>query len=171
MASSMTRHLYTYVTLALVSLAIPLRAAGRPHAGRDSQGTVVWTNDELDKLHTLDLISIVGRTHNEELTSASPSEPYLKTQDPNWYAAQAENLRDDLERRRTRLQEYRQALDNARSQGRTAGGLNLDQDDVAITPDAGVAILQQRVNEAQTRLDALEDLARHNGIPPGTLRG
>jgi hypothetical protein len=27
------------------------------------------------------------------------------------------------------------------------------------------------VHEIQGELDELEDLARHNGIPPGTLRG
>lgn len=38
-------------------------------------------------------------------------------------------------------------------------------------PDAGIEILQRRVHETQNELDALEDLVRHNGIPPGTLRG
>jgi hypothetical protein len=39
-----------------------------------------------------------------------------------------------------------------------------------VTPEAGVEILQQRVSETQLELDALEDLARRNDIPPGTLR-
>jgi hypothetical protein len=43
--------------------------------------------------------------------------------------------------------------------------------DVGITPDAGIEILQQQVNQTQMELDGLEDLARHHGIPPGTLRG
>jgi hypothetical protein len=51
------------------------------------------------------------------------------------------------------------------------GGINLDQGDIGITLEAGIEILQRRVREAQSELDALEDLARHNGIPPGTLRG
>jgi hypothetical protein len=50
-------------------------------------------------------------------------------------------------------------------------GINFDQGDIGITPDAGVEILQRRVQETQSEIDALEDLARHNGIPPGTLRG
>ena len=40
-----------------------------------------------------------------------------------------------------------------------------------ITPEAAIDILQQRVNEAQTELAELEDLARQNDIPPGALRG
>lgn len=51
------------------------------------------------------------------------------------------------------------------------GGINLDDGDIGITPEAGIEFLQQRVNETQTELDALEDLARRNDIPPGTLRG
>jgi hypothetical protein len=34
----------------------PLRAANKPRAGMDSQNPVVWTNDNLERLHGLDLI-------------------------------------------------------------------------------------------------------------------
>jgi len=48
---------------------------------------------------------------------------------------------------------------------------NVDEGDIGITPEAGIEFLQQRLNEAQMGLDALEDLARRNDISPGTLRG
>jgi hypothetical protein len=166
----MIRHLCISVCLALVSAAIPLRAANRPHAGTDSQTTVVWTNDDLEKLHSLGLISI-GRTDEERPASASVLAPYVKTQDAGWYSEQAAKLRDELERRQAQLGRYRQALEDAQSLRVTTGGMNLDEGDIAITPEAGIEILQQRVNEVQTELDALEDLARRNDIPPGTLRG
>ncbi len=51
------------------------------------------------------------------------------------------------------------------------GGINLDDGDIGITPEAGIEILGRRVSEAHTELDALEDMARRNDIPPGTLRG
>jgi hypothetical protein len=41
----------------------------------------------------------------------------------------------------------------------------------SITPEAGIAIVEQRAEQAHTGLYALEDLARHHGIPPGMLRG
>ena len=170
MAPRMTRHLYTALTLGLISVALPLRAANRPHARTDGQNTVVWTTDDLEKLHALGLISIVGRTHKERPTSPSAPGPYVRIQDPDWYAAQAANLRDELERRQAQLREYRQALEDARSLRKTTSGINLDEGDVGITPQAGIEILQRRANEAQTELDALEDLARRHGIPPGTLR-
>jgi len=167
----MIRHLCISVCLALVSAAIPLRAANRPHAGTDSQTTVVWTNDDLEKLHSLGLISIVGRTDEERPTSASVLAPYVKTQDPEWYAEQAAKLRDELEHRQAQLRGYQQALEDAQSLRKTTGGINLDAGDVGITPQAGIEILQRRVHETQTELGALEDLGRRHDIPPGTLRG
>jgi len=167
----MIGHLCISVCLAVVSAAIPLRAANRPHAGTDSQNPMVWTNDDLEKLHSLGLISIVGRIDEERPTSAPVLSPYVKTQDPEWYAERAAKLRDELERRRAQLREYRRALEDARSLRKTTGGINLDDGDIGITPQAGIEILQQRVNEAQAELDALQDLARRDDIPPGTVRG
>jgi len=167
----MTRHLCISVCLALVSAAIPMRAANKPRAGTDSRNPVVWTNDDLEKLHSLGLISIVGRMDEEPLTSASAPAPYVETQDPEWYAEQAAQLRDELERRRAQLHEYQKALEDARSLRETTGGINVDEGDIGITPEAGIEFLQQRLNEAQMGLDALEDLARRNDISPGTLRG
>jgi hypothetical protein len=159
------------ISVTLSTLAIPVRAANKPRTGTDSQNTVVWTNDDLERLHVPGLISIVGRIDEERPTSASAPGPYVRTQDPAWYAEQAAKLRDELERRRAQLGEYRQALEDARSLRKTTGGVNLDEGDIGITPEAGIEILQQRVSETQTELDSLEDLARRNDIPPGTLRG
>ncbi len=157
----MIRYMYA-VTLGLILVAIPLRAANRPHAGTDRQNKMVWTNDDLDKLHDLGLISIVGQEDNERPTWAPANAPYSKTQDPEWYAEQAARLRDELERRRAQLDGYRQAIEDARSLKTMTGGINLDGGDIGITPEAG---------EAQREFDALEDLARRNDISPGTLRG
>ena len=159
------------ISVTLSTLAIPSRAANRPHAGTDSQNPVVWTNDDLARLHSLGLISIVGQIDEEKSKSASLPVLYVRTQDPKWYAEQAARLRDELERRRAQLGGYRQALEDTRSLRKTTGGVNLDDGDVGITPEAGIEILQERVSETQTELDALEDLARRNDIPPGTLRG
>src|SRR6266852_253758 len=111
----MVRYLYAAVTLGLISVAIPLRAANLPHAGTDSQNAVVWTNDGLERLHDLGLICIVGRMNDETPKSASLPGPYVKTQDPEWYAEQAAKLRDELERRKAQLGGYRQAIEDARS--------------------------------------------------------
>ena len=159
------------ISMTLSTLAIPLRAANRPRAGMDSQNTVVWTNDDLERLHVPGLISIVGRMNEETPKSASLPLPYVKTQDPEWYAKQAAKLRDELERRQNQLRDYRQAIDDVRNLRNTTRGINLDEGDIAITPEVGIEILERHVNEVQTELNALEDLARRHDIPPGTLRG
>jgi hypothetical protein len=159
------------ISVTLSTLAIPVRAANQPRAGTDSQNTVVWTNDDLERLHVPGLISIVGQMNDEARESASAPEPYERTQDPAWYAEQAARLRDELGRRKAQLDGYRQAIEDARSLKTTTGGINLDDGDIWITPEAGIEILQQRVSETHSELDTLEDLARHNEIPPGVLRG
>jgi len=159
------------LSVTLCTLAIPLRAANKPRAGTDSQKIKVWTNDDLEKLHAAGLISIVGRVDEGMSVSESAPRDYEVTQDPQWYAEQAARLRDELEYRQAQLREYRQALDDARSLKESTGGINLVGEDFAVTPEAGIEILQQRVNEAQAELGDLEDLARRNDIEPGTLRG
>jgi hypothetical protein len=171
MVTNMNRNVYAAVTLGLISVAIPLRAANGPHAGTDRQSKVVWTNDDLDNLHGLGLISIIGRDDDEKPISAPVPALYAKNQDPEWYAEQAGKLRDELEFRQAQLRDYQQALDDARNLGKSTGGINLVEEDFATTPDAGVEILQQRVSETQSEFGELEDLARRNYIETGTLRG
>jgi hypothetical protein len=167
----MAGYSYAAVALGLISVAIPLRAANGPHAGTDRQNKVVWTNDDLDKRHDLGLISIVGRADDEKPAWGPAPVQYVRAQDPEWYAEKAAKLRDELAYRQAQLRDYQQAIEDARSLKESTGGIDLVGEDFAITPEAGIEILQQRVNEAQTELGALEDLARRNDIEPGTLRG
>jgi hypothetical protein len=170
----MNRHL-TFslaISMTLSALAIPLRAANKPRAGKTEETTVLWTNEGLEKLRPLGFISIVGQPNtSQDSTAAVLPRLYVKTQDPEWYAEQAASLRDELERRQTQLSKYLQALEDARSLKETTGGINLDGGDVSITPEAGIETLRERVSETQSKLDDLEDLARRNDIEPGTLRG
>jgi hypothetical protein len=166
----MIRYWYA-VTLGFVAVAIPLRAANRPHVGTDSQNGMVWTNEDLERLHHLGLISIVGQIDQEELKPVTARSEYVKIQDPEWYAEESARLRDELERRRAELDRYRRAIDDARSLETATSGIDLNGGDVGITPQAGIENLQQRVSETETQLDGLEDLARRNDMLPGLLRG
>src|SRR3979490_1489041 len=125
------------ISMTLSTLAIPLRAAIRPRAGMDSQNTVVWTNDDLERLHALGLISVVGRMNEETPKSAPTPEPYVKTREAEWYAKQAAKLRDELERRQNQLRDYRQAIDDVRNLRNTTGGINLDEGHMPIIPEVG----------------------------------
>src|SRR5260370_40333952 len=148
----MTRYLYTAVTLWPISVAIPLRAANRPHAGTDSQSRPVWTNDDLERLHDLGLICIVGPMNEETPKLASPPQPYVKTQHPERYAEQAARLRDELDRRKAQLGGYRQPIEDARRLKTMPGGMNLEDDESGITPESGIGLLPQRGNEAHAEL-------------------
>jgi hypothetical protein len=160
------------VSVTLSTLAIPLRAANKPRGGNMEKTTSVWTNEHLERLRAPGLISIVGQPATVEDTSpaATPS-PDVAIHDSEWYAEEAAALRGELERRQARLDEYRQTIEDARSLKTTTGGINLEEGDIGITPEAGVEILQRRVTEVQEKLGDLEDLARRNDIEPGTLRG
>ena len=160
------------VSMTITTLAIPARAANQPRAGKMPRTAVVWTNQDLKRLTSPGLISIVGQPALvQDATAEALASPYVKTQDPEWYAERATMLLDELKRSQAQLQEYRQALDDARSLRQMTGGINLDAGDVGITPEAGIEFLQRRVQEAQTKFDELEDLARRHAIPPGSLRG
>jgi hypothetical protein len=167
----MTRSVCAAVSLGFILAATPLRGADHPHAGADPRSKVIWTNEDLEKLHAPGLISIVGQEDGEKPAPSTAPAPYLRTQDPNWYAARAADIHDELEFRQAQLREYRQALDDARSLEQSTEGVDLVDEDFAMTPETGMDILEQRVNETQSRLDALGDLARRNDIPPGMLRG
>src|ERR1700693_51871 len=121
----MNRYLYV-VTLGFVAAAIPLRAANSPHVRTDSQNGMVWTNDDLERLHSLGLISIVGQIDQEESKPVTARSEYVKTQDPEWYAEESARLRDELERRLAELDGYRRAIEDARSLKTATSGIEVN---------------------------------------------
>jgi hypothetical protein len=169
--AKMTRSLAVSLVLALFPAVRPSHAAKKPHARGAEEGALVWTNGDLERLRGVGLISVVGQVSEEATAGAAEPSPHVRTQDPEWYAEQASKLRAELKNRETTLQHYRQALEGVRNLQTMTDGINLDWGDIGITPDASIEILQRRVVEIQSELDALEDMARNNGIPQGTLRG
>jgi hypothetical protein len=169
------------LALAILALATAFtsRAAEKPRPAQAQQNRPqkVWTNDDMDQLRARGLISIVGQEVRQaapqpELATAESSSPVYasRLQDPEWYAQKAADLQAELDKNMEDLHQARTALALA-ANGKTQPGINLDQNNVGITPDAGIAILEARVNEVQGQLDELSDLARRNDIPPGVLRG
>lgn len=171
MRPGMTRQFCTALSLVLFGIGSPLRAANKSVAKESSETKIVWTNDDLERLRAKGFISIIGRVPEEPTESVQPDAGYTPNEDPRWYAAQATKLQSQLERRQRELQRYREALQDARDLKTTTGGINLVQGDIGITPQAAVEILEGRVQETKSKLDELEDLARHKDIPPGILRG
>jgi hypothetical protein len=162
-----------------VLIACSLQAAEKPRTaqGNPNQPKKVWTNDDMNQLRVRGLISIVGQEAAETATQApaAPTEATLlvyasRLDDPAWYADQAADLQAELDKREAALRAQLEAIAQA-SKRITEPGLALDKDSAGVTPAAGVANLQAQVQEVQSQLDELSDLARQHDIPPGKLRG
>ena len=174
--------IYVFPIAAVLALAaaFPSRAAEKPHPaqGNQNQPTKVWTNDDMDELRARGLISIVGPEVNEAAappaSATAPSEPSFpvynsRLEDPEWYAEKAADLQAELDQREAALQQEQMALALAADRI-TQPGVALDEPTIGVTPQAALAILEAQVNEVQSQLDELSDLARQHDIPPGVLR-
>src|SRR5260370_5180993 len=113
------------ISMTLSTLAIPMRAENKPRGGRLKKNSVLGTNEDLEKLRPLGLISIVGQPNTaEDSPPAAMSPPYAKTRDPEWYAKQAAKLRGELEYRQAQLCQYPQAPEETPKLKKTTSGNN-----------------------------------------------
>ena len=167
------------VTLALL-VACSSQAAEKPRSAQSNQNQPkkVWTNDDMEELSARGLISIVGQESPAPATrkpagsaESGPAFPVYESRldDPEWYADQAANLQAELDKRMADLQQQQEALAAVKDRI-TQPGLALDKPDAGVTPAAGLANLEAQVQETQSQLDELSDLARQHNIPPGVLR-
>jgi hypothetical protein len=174
----MRNHIFPLAAVLALSMACSAHAAGKPRPAKDTQTqpTKIWTNDDMDLLSRFSLISVVRQ---EKAQTATPPAAPAKTifpvyasrlDDPTWYAAQAAALQAELDQREADLQEQQTAIAQAANRI-TTPGVSLTEKDAGVTPAAGLAILQALVQETQTKLDDLADVARQHSILPGALRG
>src|SRR5229473_22251 len=149
----------------------------RPAQGNQNQPKKVWTNDDMDQLRARGLISIVGPEGTEPAAQApaAPAETTFpvyasRLDDPEWYADKAADLQAELDKREAALREQLTAIAQAADRI-TQPGLALDKDNAGVTPAAGVANLQAQMQEVQSQINELGDLARQHNIAPGVLHG
>jgi hypothetical protein len=131
----------------------------------------------MDQLRARGLISIVGQEAAVATTQApaAPAETAFRAfasrlDDPIWYAETAADLQAALDKRQAALLQQQAAIAQAADRI-TQPGLALDKGSPGMTPAEGLANLQAQVQEVQSQLDELSDLARQHDIPPGILRG
>src|SRR5580693_3097237 len=164
---------YTFPFAAALALLIACSSQAaekpRPAQGNQNQPKKVWTNEDMDQLRARGLISIAGQEPAPPATqapaaSAETTFPIYESRldDPDWYADRAADLQAQLDKRLADLQQQQEALALAKDRI-TEPGLALDKDNAGVTPAAGLANLQAQVQETQSQLDELSDLARqHN---------
>jgi hypothetical protein len=161
------------------------QAAEKPRSPQANQNhpKKVWTNEDLDQLRPRGLISIVGQQENTSsarTASSTAQAPTATTEttfpiyasrldDPRWYANESANLQAELATRKAALRQQQAAIVMAKDRA-TQPGLAVDKGDAGVTPAAGIANLEAKVQEVQSQLDELGDLARQHGIEPGVLR-
>ena len=176
----MRNHPFPLAAVLALLIACSSQAAEkpRPAQGNQKQPKKVWTNDDMDQLRSRGLISIVGQEPAETAvqTPAAPTEPTFpvyatRLDDPEWYANQVADLQAELDKREAALLQQQAAIAQAVSKRITQPGLALDKDGPGMTPAEGLANLEAQVQEVQSQLDELSDLARQHDIPPGALRG
>jgi hypothetical protein len=139
-------------------------------AAKTADTTRVWTNADIAKLPDPG-ISLIGPEPVTGVEAAPNQEPYDRTKDPYWYADEAARLQAELAQREAALQQYVEAIEDARNRRNTESGIALNQGDAGITLQSGIENLQSQVREVQEQLEELADLARRNGIVPGVVWG
>lgn len=168
-----TTHVWTNADLANLPDPSTVRgAAGGAQTAADTakaaDTTHLWTNADLANLPDPG-ISLIGPEPVTGVEAAPTEEPYDRTKDPYWYADEASRLQAELAQRETALQQYVEAIEDARNRRNTESGIALDQGNAGITLQSGIENLQSQVREVQEQLAELADLARRNGIVPGVV--
>ncbi len=183
--------LRSFFRRALPALAITVLAAFTSPAGLRAQApnappapndaaTKVWTNDDLRALEHAPLsfesvtVSSIPGAHAPGSAAPLQAKPVLlktpktpKTEDPGWYRAQLAPLRAEAAQIEAKLRHIRAQLASGRG---GTNALNMVEDPEGVSPKSAIEVLEQRRKAALAKIDALEDLAQRNGIPPGELR-
>lgn len=155
-----------------VSNPAPVPAA-KPRADETKK---VYTNDDFGWYSpSASSVSSAPASQSDQATAASTDEsaesgsdfvPPDPHQDPQWYAQQVTAIESDLaavESRETALQQFRDTSTGLPT------GLNISEPTEGVNTDDYIAQLDSHRQDLEQQLDALSDLARENGLPPGTV--
>lgn len=153
-------------------------ATSRPPAKPVPDTPKVYTNDDIGWFNptasdagasrptqAAAAVSAASGTGDGAPSSTQPA-PIDPQKDPQWYAIQIASLDEALaaiQSKEDQLKQFR-----ATSTGLPTG-LDLNAPCEGITTDNLIAQLQSRREQIEQQLDDLADLARVNGLPPGTV--
>ena len=92
---------------------------------------------------------------------------YSRFRDAEWYARQIQPLHDEIAKIDTDLKTL---LESRKSGKGATDAIALDQEPEGVNPEGQIYVLRKRRGELLRQIDALEEQARHNAIPPGDIR-
>lgn len=142
------------------------REKAKPEAKKTKK---VWTNDNLQDLSGKSGVSVVGGASSTDDKPKAETKPadYAQGKDPDWYRNQIASRRAEIDRLDQEITKTREFING----GHTAEGrLKVNVFSVPMNPADHIAQLEKRKATVQNEIDALEDQARRNDIPPGALR-
>jgi hypothetical protein len=124
----------------------------------------VWTNDDIADLHNHSAISTVGKFNTKPENSPGKSVPDTKAKDAKWYHDQILKLQAQIPPLDDKIHQLQAAL-----HGETVDSVRPYN---GVRPDDWrdqLVRLQKQRDDIATKIAALQDEARHNGILPNSL--
>jgi hypothetical protein len=158
------------VVLSIISLGSPKAAAPHHFAhNRAAASDRIWTDDDVKTLRQEAPISIIGTAQAFEASAntSRPREataerrPYVKQEDPEWYAQEIEVRRLEIASAEAQLAQI--AETEKTGQG-VSGVVPLATEPVGVMLAGTIWVLEHQVLEARNEIKALQDLGRQNGI-------
>ena len=159
----------------ILSAALTSRAQSSSSAGsaalqqtgvQSSPSKKVWTNDDIGDLREASAVSTVGES-NSGSTETSPRSPASKGRNAKWYQSQIAKLQAQIPPLDTQIAELQAAIEGKPTgdakESKRPYGVKADQWPVELDH------LQKKRNDIEAHISALEDEARHNGVPPNAL--
>ena len=162
------------LAVAVSSLCLSAVSSALPQATQlpaEKKATHVWTNEDLERLREKRGISVVGLppiVESEKRKPTPAASTYDKEKDPAWYRAQLSPLRSRLNRIDSQIQELKKYRSIT---AYMVGGIVVPQlKGLPLNPEGQIKQLEAQRLEIVQKINSLEDLARHNDIPPGEIR-
>lgn len=148
-------------TASASSSATPAPAPSAQQVPSTQPTAKVWTNDDLSSLHGDESVSSATAKKPKSAKSAQPAK---KNPPANPYQAQIAKLQAQLPPINAQIADLQAAL--------SGQSVDTPRKYVGVRPDdwqAQLVDLQKKRADIQSQIDALEDQARHAGIPTNTL--
>lgn len=142
-------------------------AKGSSTASADKAAKKVWTNDDMSGLQN-DVVSSTGVAHTAQPAGSGQKFANPKGHTAKWYHDQIAKLQAKIPPLDSQIDQLQSAID-----GKPTGNTKTSQRPAGVKADDWSLELKQfqaERDDLASKISALEDEARHNGIPENALR-